>query len=263
MPPCISENVTVYWVMLFKNSRKFKFITALIVLAVLIAALGMSCTSRDDINHQVNTIVKGYVFSIAGWEVKTLWNEAKSPDGITAVTAEDIATVEQYFELTAQLNALKAKRNANQAVNGSGGLSPQDAENEAALQAQRDALKGRVEAVIERQIRDTLKENGIYNPFFGKGSFPPVDFTISTPPNLLIISPREKIERTRDIMLLPDLTDEEIESLERQTSALGISTIIEPLGGLGATFPTFVQNDAGLQFTINCAVEEWLHQYLA
>ena len=35
------------------------------------------------------------------------------------------------------------------------------------------------------------------------------------------------------------------------------------LGGLGATYPTFVANDAGLQFTIDTATEEWLHQYLA
>ena len=247
--------------MLIKNSQKPRRILIIGILVILIIAVCISCAPRNDVNHQINTIVKGHVFSIAGWEFKTLFSEIKT-SGITTITPEDIAAVRQYFELTAQLNTLEAERNANQALNGTNELSLQDAETEANLQAQKGALTARVEAVIERQIRETLTENGIYNPFCGKGSFPPVNFKLSMPPNLLIISPREKIERTRDIMILPDISPEEIESIEIQIEALGVSALVVPLGGLGATFPTFVQNDAGLQFTINAAVEEWLHQYL-
>ena len=64
-------------------------------------------------------------------------------------------------------------------------------------------------------------------------------------------------------MLLPDLSPAEIDSVEGQIEALGVSALIVPLGGIGATFPTFVQNNADLRFTIDTAVEEWLHQYLA
>jgi hypothetical protein len=35
------------------------------------------------------------------------------------------------------------------------------------------------------------------------------------------------------------------------------------IGGFGATYPSFVANDASLRFTIDTATEEWLHQYLA
>jgi hypothetical protein len=247
--------------MLFKKYGKLRLAVAIGSLMVLIAVIGVSCAPRNDINSRINTIVKNDTFSIAGWEFKTLFREIKS-SGITTITADDIATVKQYFTLTAQLNALDAKRKANETLSGTNGLSLQDTGNEASLRLQKEALSPRVEAIIERQIRDTLKENGIYNPFCGKGSFPPVNFKLSTPPNLLIISPREIIERTRDIMLLPDLSQEEIESVEAQVAALGVSALVVPLGGLGATFPTFVQDDAGLHFTINAAIEEWLHQYL-
>ena len=35
------------------------------------------------------------------------------------------------------------------------------------------------------------------------------------------------------------------------------------LGGFGATYPTFVADDASLRWTIATVAEEWLHQYLA
>jgi hypothetical protein len=35
------------------------------------------------------------------------------------------------------------------------------------------------------------------------------------------------------------------------------------IGGLGATYPTFVANSANLRWTIDTIAHEWLHQYLA
>ncbi|MBN1366553.1 MAG: hypothetical protein JW967_01320 [Dehalococcoidales bacterium] len=247
--------------MFLNKRRKFNFILLVSTLVILITTLCASCVPRDDTNRRINAIVKGNVFSIAGWEFKTLIHEIK-PSGIAEVTADDIETVKQYFTLSAQINALEAKRKAGQALSGTDALSAEDEATEASLRAQKDALTGLVEAILERQIRDVLTENGIYNPFCGKVRFPPANFKLATPPNLLIISPREKIERTRDILMLPDLAAGKIVSLENQIQALGVSVIIEPLGGLGATFPTFVQDDAGLEYTLKVAVEEWLHQYL-
>lgn len=247
--------------MFLNKRRKFNFILLVSTLVILITTLCASCVPRDDTNRRINAIVKGNVFSIASWEFKTLIHEIK-PSGIAEVTADDIETVKQYFTLSAQINALEAKRKAGQALSGTDALSAEDEATEASLRAQKDALTGLVEAILERQIRDVLTENGIYNPFCGKVRFPPANFKLATPPNLLIISPREKIERTRDILMLPDLAAGKIVSLENQIQALGVSVIIEPLGGLGATFPTFVQDDAGLEYTLKVAVEEWLHQYL-
>ena len=44
---------------------------------------------------------------------------------------------------------------------------------------------------------------------------------------------------------------------------MGVSSLVVELGGFGATYPSFVANDASLRFTIDTTVEEWLHQYLA
>jgi predicted nucleic acid-binding Zn-ribbon protein len=214
---------------------------------LLLTVIGAGCTPRNDVNSRVNAIVKTERFSIAGWEFSSLLNEIKQPKSKAISDEDKINTVKQYFEITKQLNALEAAQ-----------------KTDSSLQAQKDALESSVEKIIEQQIRDTLRQNGIYNPFLSlKIGFPPVDFKLSTPPQLLVVSPRDKIEPSKEVMLLPDLSLEKAEALETEIEDLGVSALVVPLGGLGATFPTFVDNGADLRFTIDAAAEEWLHQYLA
>lgn len=134
------------------------------------------------------------------------------------------------------------------------------------LQTQRAALAGEVERIIARQIKETLAQEGIFNPMANyvrlKVSFPPVYFKLEEPPQLLVISPRDRIESIREITLQPNLSREEMESIEAKADKLGVSSLVVKLGGLGATYPTFVADNTGLQLTIDTATEEWLHQYL-
>lgn len=67
----------------------------------------------------------------------------------------------------------------------------------------------------------------------------------------------------RETMLVQDIHLEAIEDIETRVDALGVSALVVELGGFGATYPTFVADDASLQFTVATATEEWLHQYLA
>jgi hypothetical protein len=124
-----------------------------------------------------------------------------------------------------------------------------------------------VEKIISRQIREFLNEQGIFNPIEKyiklKVNFPPIEFKLDKPPRLLIVSPRDRIERIREIVLLQGVSVEEMESIEDEVDDLGVSSLVVTLGGFGGTYPTFVTNEASLRFTVDAAVEEWLHQYLA
>jgi hypothetical protein len=113
-----------------------------------------------------------------------------------------------------------------------------------------------VERILESQIKETLVQQDI-------SGFPPVNLKLGELPRLLVISPRDKIESIREIMLLPDISLEEIEDIEAKIDALGFSSLVVGLGGFGGTYPSFVTNNASLKSTINTAVEEWIHQYLA
>lgn len=124
-----------------------------------------------------------------------------------------------------------------------------------------------VERIIAGQIKESLAQEGIFNPMDKyirlKVSFPPLYFKLEEPPHLLVISPRDRIESIREITLQPNLSREEAEGIEARVDKLGVSSLVVELGGLGASYPTFVANNAGLRLTIDTATEEWLHQYLA
>jgi hypothetical protein len=131
------------------------------------------------------------------------------------------------------------------------------------LKQQRDLLKNGIEDILSLQIRETLKQLDLYlyNDITGIDiPFPPINFSLESPPNLLIVSPRDSIYRMKEVILLQDLTQDEIDYIETEIDKLGYSSIVLRVGGM-ATFPSFVTNNAGLEFTISTAVEEWFHQY--
>ena len=94
------------------------------------------------------------------------------------------------------------------------------------------------------------------------GSLSRGNLKLEKPPYYLVISPRDKIETMREILLQPSLSLEEIEDIEAKVDELDVSSLVVRLGGLSTPYPTFVTNDANLRFTIDAATEEWLHQYL-
>jgi len=134
------------------------------------------------------------------------------------------------------------------------------------LREQKTAVKNTVEKIVEKQIKKTLAQQGIFNPIDRyirlRINFPPLNFTLEKPPHLLVISPRDRIESIRRIVLQPNISLKEIEAIEAEVDKLGVSSLVVELGGLGATYPTLVTDEASLQFIIDTATEEWLHHYL-
>ena len=123
-----------------------------------------------------------------------------------------------------------------------------------------------MELVLAKQIKQVLAEERIVNPLdnymFFKFVFPPINFEFAPPPHLLVISPRDRIELLRRTILKPDISTEEKEAIESEIDALGVSSLVVRLGGVGFTYPPMVVETADLRFAINTAVEEWFHQYM-
>jgi hypothetical protein len=85
---------------------------------------------------------------------------------------------------------------------------------------------------------------------------------LEPPPNLLVVSPRERIESMREIPLQSTISRDEMETIEAEVDKLNVSSLVVGLGGF-ATYPSVVSNETDLQFALNTVAEEWLHQYLA
>lgn len=113
---------------------------------------------------------------------------------------------------------------------------------------QEDRLRSEIELI--------LSENGI-------SVSPPLNFRLEQPPHLLVISPRDRIFYLDRAILRQNLSLAEMEKIEAEVDKLGVSSLVEGLGGFGATYPPIVDDNASLTFVINTVVEEWLHQHLA
>jgi len=246
-----------------------KLQTRLIVITNLLAVclLVGGCALTQDLDAHLDSIVKPYRFSITKWEFVAIPHEVNQWIFDRQEEIDDeIGVVTKYFSFIKRIKTLKSEIEAANASSGESDLASLEAELNM-LQEQRMALESTVEKIIERQIRKTLAQQGIFNPIDKyirlKVTFPPVNFKLDKLPYYLVISPRERIETMREILLQPSLNLEEIEAIEARVDKLGVASLVVKLGGLSTPYPTLVTNEASLQFTINIATEEWLHQYLA
>ena len=220
-----------------KTDLKLKIASNFSTLLIFIFTMA-SCAPASNFNSRLNAIVQPYRFSTFNWEVAAITNSIYQSVHGPAVSTADSQKVIDYFTAIEQGQSVAA-----------------DTTNE-------------VERIISLQIRDILKSEGINNPFqsglsFLNFDFPPINLTLGTPPYILIISPRDKIENSDSIMLLQYLTTAQMETIESEAEKLNVSALVTEIGGLGATFPVFVNAQTNISGALNAATEEWLHQYLA
>lgn len=236
----------------------------ILIVSLLMAGVFIpGCGTTRNFDENLNSIVKPYSFSILTWECQAIPGEIiQWAHGWLENIDDEAVIVTEYFSTVEQLKTLE--REIQWVNSGTRQGDPTLLENELAMLKERKlGLENTVERIIEKQIKETLAEEEIFNPITSlKINFPPLNFKLERPPHLLVISPRDSIESIREIILKQDISIEEMEAIEDEADRLGVSSLVVGLGGLGSTYPSFVTNEASLGFTIDAATEEWLHQYL-
>jgi len=231
-----------------------------------VCLVGAGCASSQSFDGRLNSIVKPYRFNIVGWEFRTILSEVNQwiLSGYEEI-GDEAQVVTGYFASIERIKTLTSEIEAVNADNRQADLASLEAELNR-LQKQKMAVEDAVERIIGKQVREALTQQDIFNPVDKyirlKVGFPPLNFRLEEPPHLLVISPRDRIERMKGVALQPSLSLKEVEDIEASVDELGVSSLIVELGGLGATYPSFVTNGASLRFTIDTVIEEWLHQYL-
>ena len=228
-----------------------------------------SCGVNPDFDASLRSIVQPYRFSILRWQLSHLLPapQTSPPSGAQASTAlSEVDQVLHYFGLVEDIRALERRVETLGAGDATGEVGAAAAVLEA-RRLEKAALTERVRQILARQVRETLAHEGIFTPLDRfltvRVTFPPINFKLQPPPHTLIVSPRDRIESIREIMLVQDLSLEAKGQLEAAVDALGVSSLVLELGGFGATYPTFVADDSSLAYTLKTVTEEWLHQYLA
>ena len=243
-----------------------KTVLTLGVILLMLGLGGTGCTTTPDFDQNLRAIVKPYDFSTIAWEIKTVPHELNQLIfSRLGKNTDEVQLVTSHFAVVKQIRVRRAQIQAINQGSLSGDLASLK-EELAELEEQELANQDKVERILEKQIKAVLAEQGIFNPLDSylriKINLPPLNFRLEKPPHLLVVSPRDRIESIREITLKQDISLEEMTTIENEVDKLGVSSLVVELGGLGATYPSFVTNEASLSFTIDTACEEWLHQYL-
>ena len=169
----------------------------------------------------------------------------------------------QYFQLGEEVNALSAeltKTAAQRAETAPARMESLEAEM-TELKATRKSLRNDVEETLEATVSAVLTQEEISS---WRGLiFPPVDIRLSSPPKLLVTSPRDQIQRYHEVLLEPDVKVDQMEAMENTLKAeWDLAAVVVDLGGL-STYPASIVDTAPLSWTLHTAAHEWLHQYLA
>jgi hypothetical protein len=135
----------------------------------------------------------------------------------------------------------------------------------AAPVANRAALQPAAESAIERAVTSVLISEGlgVGLPLVPNDNllFPPVSFAFVAPPEVLIVSPRDRVAVEQSELLQPKIGVPEAERIEAATDSLGYSSLVVPIGGL-ATFPTMVLEGTRPLDAVVAVTHEWIHGYL-
>ena len=202
--------------------RFFKIIWILILLLAVLILIFIS-DSRKISN--IETIVSGYKYSIIRWELNNFPDKWINKFKYLGNTSSDIG-------ITALCDYIETN----------------------------EGDQNYVEEVLESLISNVLVEEKFAR--LGTFVFPPVDTKLKSAPNLLVISPRNQIERVQEILLSAEIPLSVIENIENKLLLEeDLSGLVIGLGGL-ATYPSSIADMQSLEDILTTVAHEWMHHYL-
>jgi hypothetical protein len=230
-------------------------------------------TSRGTLQlSPIEKLASAHLYSLVQWESenfldKWLYRVRLIFPGNSLDEQTKEALVLDYFQLGEREKELERAiqyfRNSFQ-VNESSYLDALEAELEE-VEKTRGRMRDRVEEIMEGEIDSIINAEGLALGGPGKTlgiHFPPVDFRLEQSPRILVVSPRDRIEMVNTILLVPDVTVDEMEALEeRVLKEEDMSVLVQAVAGV-ATYPAVISPDSSLRVIFMTAAHEWLHHYL-
>ena len=115
------------------------------------------------------------------------------------------------------------------------------------------------EAVVQDQVADVLRDEQF--AVWGQ-TWPPVMMHMTPLPTILMVSPRDRIERVYGIPLVHGLSVLEQEKLETAVfEQLNLSALVVPIGGLGL-YPSMIMETSNLNWLAEVTAHEWAHVWM-
>lgn len=217
------------------------------------------------IAEQVRTYTRSIEFDYISWTLDAAFNKVKeavlgterylSEDEQGQVVRDYIDLVRQIQSGEGQLAVLHADPDQEKVAGDIAALN----EQLEMLYEQSRQFAPLAESILQDQVQSILDEFGLTS---GGQLLPPLLFHTTPLPWALIVSPRTEIAEVANISLETDLGLEDHIKLENQvTSALDLSTLVVPVGGVG-TYPIMVAQTSDLNWLSSVISHEWMHNYL-
>ena len=246
-------------------SRAIQRWTLALVVAALLLGLAAEGPPPASLDTQATRMLAGEQFDFVGWEVTALLGKL----------AQALVAPQRYMDEPARrdflLDYLKSVADIERLdwEIQRAYTDPQVEDAEAAtaewrvrlaeLRAAEETRQPLAEAILEEQTACVLVEEG-----FGLLSqeVPPVGSHFTPLPLLLVVSPRDHIERVFDLSLRRGLDVAQQEAIEAQMDAtFDVSSLVTHIGGMAA-YPAMLFESSSLTWLADVTAHEWAHHYL-
>ena len=249
--------------MLFRAVWIFDKVISLLILGLVITG---DLPRHANQTAQIRDYTRPVEFDYPTWVWDATWNKLEQA-AIGAPYLFDRGTNKQivfdYLRTTRQLNQAEQRL---EEIFADPNITDKESSS-AHVRAQRDDLTTRQAALAP--FAESVLQTQVSNAFVTLGlapsgqTIPPLLYRSSSTPLALIISPRDHIEQTTNISILPSLTlDQQIKLEDEVGRSLNVSTLVVPVGGIGV-YPTMVMETTDLRWMLNTIAHEWTHNYLS
>lgn len=259
----IPQSVLTLRVLTHRLPSVRSFLSLLVAVVVTLGFVGSSAVSDGQARFQaIGGLVGSRAFSLVGWEWQALGEKLqswRSGVGTGLSTEEERAVVLGYVEGIRRVRTAQERVNRLVSLNAALAELAQARRDLADLRQRQMGRRPLAEAVIQRQVGQMLIDAGLG---VSGAPVPPVNFTFTEPPQILIISPRQEIRNVYARMLTPDIDSAEAGEKEAAIAAqTDYSAYITKIGGLGA-YPTMVVESTNIEWLVSTVAHEWVHNYL-
>lgn len=245
--------------------RGATWLTIVVLVAIVLLQAGWR-QPPDPMEIKLDRLTAGRRFDLTQWEVNAVTSKVvdlvRDPvRGTGAPQAQ--ALVLEYLHLANEAGEIEDEIDRVFS-------DPTVTDPEAATRAQRlelEAIRTRlntqartVEAILERQLSDQIRALGLTTAGV---VWPPPRVSFTEPPQMLVLSPRDRIERIKSVDLLPQLDTADRDRIEQGMAQVeNLSAYVTGIGGYGV-YPTMVVDRYGLPWTAETIAHEWVHNTLA
>jgi hypothetical protein len=215
--------------------------------------------------YRLQTIVQQRQFDYLVWEAQALAEKGRAllvgyqryldEPARKQLVLDYLVDVEAARRLEAEIERAYADPTLSDPIAATRGLQSELRSLRAGLQAR----QWLVEVIVQEQVGAVLAEEGF--AVLGM-TWPPVLMHVTQLPRLLVVSPRDRIERAYAISLQPQLTTPVHEEMETAvTDHLNLSALVVPLGGVGL-YPSMILETSSIYRLVEVVAHEWAHNWL-